>query len=440
MRTKRKSLIEERYQGIKKRQLNFMRMVQERVSKMKTSLTPFLPNDLMFKIFLLLPIKSLLRFRCVCKSWNKLIHCSEFVEAYNNEAQTTAIFLRAIGRDRFNTFHLESQVNQLEAFSIFPCTPAEIMRSNVINFLEIEDGKSKVIDLNISCLGKIVATCNGLILISSMFERKRTASQSRSGEREMATFDSHERPGRLIIMNPMTRKFFGFPLGTVPSDPSHSESYGLVFSHSKGVFKVVHLFKDELGHIACEVWSMESRYWKAIDGPSENVLRWFTHAPISTNEALHWLPRRYHHQHIDYIVSMNAEDERFFVTDLPKSVSVHDKLVEMGGFLTFVSSLDMDHIEIWVLKGLEGTEWIKQHTIHIDAVVGYVENKEYSVPVLAVNAKEMIFRRRKKFYSYDFELEEVTEIEMDGGSIAVDEFLIPHTNNLATWEPLEPMQ
>ncbi|KAH9627004.1 hypothetical protein KSS87_020655 [Heliosperma pusillum] len=429
MRTKRKSLIEERYHGIKKRQLNFLRMVQERVSKMKTSLAPFLPNDLIFKIFLLLPIKTLLRFRCVCKSWNKLIHCSEFVEAYNNEAKTTAIFLRAIGRDRLNTFHVETQVNQLEAFSIFPCTPAEILRSNVINFLEIEDGKSKIIDLNISCLGKIVATCNGLILISSMFDRKRTSSQ---------IFDSHERPGRLIIMNPMTRNFFGFPLGTLPSDPSHSESYGLVFSHSKGVFKVVHLSKDELGHIACEVWSMESRNWNPIDGPPENVIRWFSHAPISTSGALHWLPDRYDH-HVDHIVSMNAEDERFSITDLPKSVSRYDKLVEMGGFLTYVSSLDMNHIEVWVLKGLDGTEWIKQHTIHIDAVAGYVENKEYSMPVFAVNAKEMIFRRRKKFYSYDFELEEATEIEMDGGCIAVDEFLIPHTNNLATWEPLEPM-
>ncbi|KAK9743262.1 hypothetical protein RND81_03G227300 [Saponaria officinalis] len=432
MRTNRKTLVEERYNGIQRRQMIFMQMVKDRASKMKASLAPFISNDLMFKIFLLLPIKTLLRFSCVCKSWKNMINCAEFVEAYNNEAQTTAILLRRIEPHRLNTFHVESQVNLSESYSIFPCTPSEMSNSKVINFLDIEDGKSKVIDLNISCFGSIVASCNGLILISSMFERTNMF-------RRPKFFDSHERLGRLIIMNPMTRKFIKFPLGTIPSEISYSESYGLMFSQSKGVYKAVHLFMDELGHIACELWSLETRHWKSIDGPSKNLIRHFSRAPpIWASGSLHWLFTGYQY-HTGYIISLGAEDERFSVIDLPKSIGLHDKIVEMGGFLTFVSSLDVNHLEVWVLKGLEGVEWVKQHTINIDAVVGSVENEEYSRPVLAVNAKEMIFRRGLQLYSYDFELEEVREIEMEGGGIHARESLLPHTNNLATWERLEPM-
>ncbi|KAL9234602.1 hypothetical protein vseg_009456 [Gypsophila vaccaria] len=438
MRTKRKNLIEERYNGTKRRQMMFLRMVEERMSKMKTSLAPFLSNDLMFKIFLLLPVKTLLRFTCVCKSWKKMINCAEFVEAYNNEAQTTALILRKIKPERVNTFHVETQVNQLESFSIFPCTPSEMMKSNVINFLDIEGGKSRVIDLNISCSGSIVATCNGLILISSMFERV-------NGYWRPKLLDSHKKPGRLIIMNPMTRKFIKFPLGTLPSDVRYSESYGLMYSHSKGVYKVVHMFMDESGHIACELWSLETRQWKSIDGPSKIVIRRFSQGlPIWASGALHWLFTRYNNHpqqqhHTDFLLSFDAEDERFFVIDLPKSFGFRDKVVEMGGFLTFVSSLDVKRVEVWVLKGLGGAEWVIQHTIHIDAVVGYVENETYCTPVIAVNAKEMIFRRGKQLYLYDFEVEEAREIETVGECMTALEFFLPHSNNLATWERLQPM-
>lgn len=467
MRTKRKSLIEERYYGIEKRQMSLLKMAQERAAKMQSLRVPFLSNDLMFKIFLLLPIKSLLRLTCVCKAWYKLIHCAEFVGAYSTYAETTPILLRGVNIERPNTFHVETQLNQSENFSLFPCNLG-CKRSKFIYFLEIENDEGKLIDLNISCDGSVVSSCNGLILITSVHEALR---RYRHSSLDQPLVDNQENPGRLIVMNPMTRKLIGFPLGTLPSG-LNNESYGLVFSYSKGVYKVVHLFKDKLGFIACEILSLQTRSWKAVDGPIGGLFSKFGQAPISAIGALHWLPGS---SNADYIISMGADNEKFCVKNLPKTMGKYDRLVEMGGFLSFVNSLDKDHMEVWVLKELEGTEWTKQHTICINACLGYVENEEnvhvnidndhvaneddeenghdddegneeydfvdneYSIPSFALNAKEMVFRRRERLYAYDFEIEQIREIKMDHGRITAYETIMPHSNNLATWEPLEPM-
>lgn len=438
MRTKRKTSIEERYYGIKKRQMSFISMVQKRAVELCTSWAPYFPNDLMFKIFLLLPIKSLLRFTCVCKAWYKLIHCAEFVEAYNSQAETTPILLRNHNQERANTFHVETQLKLSENFCLFPCSSSTSKK--FIHFLEIGDEKGKIMDPNISCSGSVVAACSGLILITSMYEpywKKRRAFS------DAPLIDCLEKPGRLIIMNPMTRKFIGFPLGTLPyGQTSHdygrriNESYGLVFSHSEGVYKVVHLFKDKSTHIACEILSLGTRSWKAVDGPNGGVIRKFSHVPITAIGALHWLPDS---SGTDYIVSMDADNERFSMTDLPKTLGIYDRLLEMGGFLSLMTSLDKDNLEMWILKGLEGAEWVKQYTIQIDAILGYVDNEEFTVPAFALNGKEMVFRRREGLYSYDFELEEVREIKIEDGKITAHESIMPHSNNLATWEPLEPM-
>lgn len=406
-------------------------MFEERAAKMK-SWVPFLPDDLFFNVFLFLPIKSLLKFTCVCKTWYKMIHCAEFVESYNDHAETTPILFKIVVNERPNTFHVETQLELSKNFCFFPSSSG-FERKKFIHFLEIENEKAKIIDLNISFSGSVVATCNGLILITSMYGVQKHWSHLL----QEPLFGSRDKPGQLIVMNPMTRKLIGFPLGTLPHGLGRSkESYGFVYSHSKGVYKVVHLFKDKSGFIACEILSLQTRSWKAVDGPSGVVLSNLDHAPISAIGALHWLPC----SDTNYIISMGVDDERFTIIDLPLNMCIHDRLIEMGGYLSFVKSLNMNHIEVWVLKELEGTEWVKQHTIRVDAILGYADIEEYSVPSFALNAKVLVFKRKEKLFSYDFELEEIREIEMEHESITAYETIMPHSCNLATWEPLEHMR
>ncbi|KAK6928164.1 F-box associated domain, type 1 [Dillenia turbinata] len=46
-----------------------------------------LPEDLVIEILLFLPVKSLIRFRCVCKSWRDLIHSTDFVTRHLNNSR-----------------------------------------------------------------------------------------------------------------------------------------------------------------------------------------------------------------------------------------------------------------------------------------------------------------------------------------------------------------
>ncbi|RXH90692.1 hypothetical protein DVH24_035456 [Malus domestica] len=41
-----------------------------------------IPEEILFEILVRLPVKSLLRFRCVCKSWNTLISSPDFRNAH----------------------------------------------------------------------------------------------------------------------------------------------------------------------------------------------------------------------------------------------------------------------------------------------------------------------------------------------------------------------
>lgn len=49
----------------------------------------FLPDDIVFQILARLPLESLIRFRCVCKSWHKLVSDKYFIQLHNDLSPPT---------------------------------------------------------------------------------------------------------------------------------------------------------------------------------------------------------------------------------------------------------------------------------------------------------------------------------------------------------------
>ncbi|CAL5431344.1 unnamed protein product [Camellia sinensis] len=382
-----------------------LRAVQERASANKKpeikwgNQAAHLPYDLIFKILLLLPAESLHRSSFVCKAWFNLINSPDFIEAHMGQSETVLIFLQSVPERRPKTFSIEAKLAPSKHDSIFLTNEAP---KPYINFLEVEDGMGKVSESNISGCKDILATCNGLILAKCELNRG------------------------LLVMNPATRKLVGLPLGTiVPRD----ESYGFVFSHLTREYKVVHLFRDESGYIGCEILSLNRKSWWAVDGPSLGLLRRFIYKPVSAIGALHWLPAKHD---CNYLVSMGIDDEKFQTKTLPVSSSISDRLVEVGGFLSFVTHVTRNRIEAWILKGLEGEDWVKQHIITTDDRIVDL------IPLSTLrHGREMVFKGyRDSFYAYDFEAQAMRKVEMEKRPVQHNGSYLPHVNCLASWESL----
>ncbi|KAE8056194.1 hypothetical protein FH972_012985 [Carpinus fangiana] len=125
---------------------------------------------------------------------------------------------------------------------------------------------------------------------------------------------------------------------------------------------------------------------------------------VSVIGALHWVP---HIEHSDYIVSMEVDKEKFHTIPLPKIGRTHDRIVETGGFLSFVAYGEVNQIDIWILKGL-GESWTKQHSIKMGCVLDMV-------PLLSLRIQGvMIFKRDEdgSFSAHAFQLQVMRKIEM----------------------------
>ena len=397
---------------------SLLRSVEERAlsKRMEEKQVPYLPKDCFSNILVRLPIESLPSTRLVCKPWYKLMNSSIFIDAHLQSSEAVLIFLtpmmrrdeylhpfssRSVLQEKPNTFSVEVNLLRLESGPLFHQQVIDPRRKFCIQFMEIKDGKAKTGEFDISCLGGIKASCNGLILLENKLKK-----------------------GRLVVLNPVTRKLTELPLGTL-SQP-HRESYGFAFSDSTSEYKVIHLFDDELRYINCEILNVGTRTWRPVNGPDFGLISWFGYKPVSAMGALHWVP---HISDSDYIVSLQLETEKFHTIQLPKSYRNHDGIIEMGGSLCFVSHCEeMLQIDVWKLKGLSGEGWTKQHSITTGCILDMV-------PLFGMRkTEELVFKREEdgSLYAYDFQLQVMRKIEME---TPLSRCYMPHVNSLVSWCP-----
>ncbi|WCJ44173.1 hypothetical protein M5689_024859 [Euphorbia peplus] len=407
-----------------KKKLGFFKSVEEKALSIKVEdeekkqQVPFLDEDCISNILVLVPLESLPSSRFVCKPWYNIINSPVFIDARLRRSESVLIFLKQVPIQHSyplsSTSKLPKQRNNISVEASFgesDSGPVPIFWKPTITrpkfsiqFVKFEDGKSKIGEYNVSCQGYIRAACNGLILLDSKLKK-----------------------GGLIIMNPITRKLLALPLGTIY--PRHEESYGFVINDATGEYKVVHLFLDELGYVSCETLIIGTRYWTPVNGPSFGLFGWFGYKPVSAIEALHWIPQV---EHNDYIVSMEVENDKFHTVPLPRSCGTYDRIVEMGGLLCFICHEELN-IDIWKLKSLcGGYTWTKHYSICSGSVIDMV-------PVFGLRMSgDLVFKRDEdgSFYVYDFKLQEMRKVEMDGKKLLrfsnSDEYL-PHVNSLVSW-------
>lgn len=378
---------------------------------------PYLPKDCIFNIIVRLPLESLLASRFVCKSWYGIVNSPAFIDTHLQRSNIGLIYLTPAVKGHLSSdvgtasgsstmkidFNVDAKVLELDSIPVLHWHLFNPRTQYQIKYLEIKDAKSTIKEYNATCTGHIKAACNGLIVLENLVK------------------------GRgLNIMNPVTRELKTIPLGTMCS--SHRESYGLAFCHESSRYKLVHLFQDDSQYIGCEIMTIGSEPWRVVDGPPHGIMGWLGYQPVFAIGALHWVPRV---DHNEYIVSMSLNDEKFKIITLPNTGGIHDRILEMGGILGFVSHHSANQIDVWILKSLGGEGWAKQHSITMDC-------KRNMVPLYCVRAGgELVFKNDNDLYAYDHHLQLMRKIDVNNEWCYSPGCYFPHVNSLISWR-VEP--
>ena len=211
------------------------------------------PEILLEEILPRLPAKSLLRFKCVCKSFQTLISTPQFIHRHLRHCLSSdadRLLILAGRHGGVYSYHLDS--------SEFPTARLPLRRN-------IKDG---------SCDGpSLIGSCNGLVCISTPLPS-------------------------LIIFNPSTGSNKEIIHGRNRSLLGSGTKYGFGFDDINDDYKVVRLtsaypidldlYKFEAIR-GVEVYSFRSGYWDLIEGPyNQDLMMRTENGALIDNHLVHW--------------------------------------------------------------------------------------------------------------------------------------------------------
>ncbi|KAK9061094.1 hypothetical protein SSX86_018274 [Deinandra increscens subsp. villosa] len=300
------------------------------------------PEDVIYKILSRLPIKSLARFRCVCKSWLKYIDSP---------------YLR--------TIHVKEEPTPL-LFQPFPFVPHK-MRISFLRGVK----KDPVLDLcyktnsyyyNIRFLG----SCNGLILLH--FEQQEP-------------YDAGIY--RFVVIDPLTKGRHCLPPVSVKirsESDGPCRAVGIGFDDSTNTFKTVFSFLKKRKVVCTLVHSSGMSLWRKI---AQNPAYPIIGVGVFSDGRLHWLTcdseELSEYVYFRKIVWFDVKTEEFGLPmDPPEGCHPRgphngfaSRLVDLNGEVGFVY-IGPSSIKLWILKH---EEWV----LHCSFDLGPILPEEYFV-------------------------------------------------------------
>ncbi|CAN6482115.1 unnamed protein product [Victoria cruziana] len=297
---------------------------------------PSIPTDITIAILSKLPVKSLLRFRCVCRAWCTLIDCKYFGEMHLDHAkrkQTPTFVVETDEELRFtDTKNMICHIRKGELSQDAPLRSIGSMNRNL----------------------SILSWCNGLCCL--------------------ATFVSMAEPRSTQfyqIVNPITRRSTVLPKSSL----HNPEICQIVHDPASGMYKLLvvesmgHRFRSEISNIGGDF------SWRRLDGA------YGCHRPYDKpfiNGAIHWIfhPKFYTEAgHISesspmLIVAFDVGQEKFRTISSPQCIYLDenlDFLAEFSGTLCLLHFNVTTHkLEFWVLKDYWNSVWIKDHSVECE--------------------------------------------------------------------------
>ncbi|PIA31555.1 hypothetical protein AQUCO_04900095v1 [Aquilegia coerulea] len=293
-----------------------------------------LPEDMIINILSRLPVKSLLRFRCVSKPWCSLIDDSDFVKMHLNHA---------IQKNKFNLLLLSEFDDEGYAHTI-DCDTS-YTEAIELDFPREALGSSRFI---------FSGSCNGLLYLHN-------------GQND-------------IIWNPCTREFKRLPKvpkGREKLDFADEESlYGFGYSEVLDDYKVLKIteFCPEGDFVSSEimVYTLGTNSWRVIDGAPYSI----GFGPqLIGNSNPHWLVSRYAISSVSgSIVCFDLVSEKFGEIEHPQCIGNIVSAGMIGGCLCLLNYLEETRADVWVMKDYGVKEsWFKLFTISRSTVIRTLE-------------------------------------------------------------------
>ncbi|XVF82986.1 hypothetical protein PTKIN_Ptkin16aG0096500 [Pterospermum kingtungense] len=333
--------------------------------------TLFLPLETETEILARLPVKSLLRFKCVQQSWCNLIEDPTFITKHLNliGKSNTSFFYRRFRVDKHQYYQRDHTRNGYLEDKIV---------DNIVGGWNYEIVKSSTKRLFRGSELYIVGSCDGLICVRNQH-------------------------CGIYIWNPSTRKILEIPVHELPEcdyrEDVHKSclAYFLDFGFCPKLYdyKVVliicshyHYHSPPLGFL---VYSLGTNTWKKITlgNPAWDILRPVeSKRSIIINGASYWLAQELELPRKVLIVAFKFDEEVILEINLPNNVYFQDHnrwnpnllIAEYENLLSVISSYDNigNVCDVWVMKEYGVADsWVKQFTIEVplqprELILGWV--------------------------------------------------------------------
>ncbi|XP_047333428.1 F-box protein CPR1-like [Impatiens glandulifera] len=236
----------------------------------------FVPDEILENVLSRLPVKCLLRLRCVSKSWLSLISSPRFVKLHLNRSVQT--------KSNLNLFMIDGQY-----FSRWNLYSPDHDHDHVLRPAEIVRHPLRCRKYAIQNWG----SCDGLICLSNAF------------------LDDF-----VCLWNPSTKKSIILPYSSSTLTRNDERTYGFYYDITNDDYRVVRttLFGGEIFDYEIKVYSLRSNSWHMLEkfhqGPNFN-----SEVAIACG-ALHWTLGRAEEEEI-WIVAFDLATERYRVISQP---------------------------------------------------------------------------------------------------------------------------
>ncbi|ONI30974.1 hypothetical protein PRUPE_1G285500 [Prunus persica] len=356
-------------------------------------INPELPIEIIFcHILPRLPPKSLMRCKCVCKSWSSLFRSPSFVTAFNNfhcndrnKSTTNFLFQK---NSRLFSSKIEGQ--QGENNFLIPTPIAQLPLQTRSKFLERYPdhvqyilNPTPVAELSylsrceaLECRPNRVQCVHGLICASS-------------------------RCGPVFILNPSTQESIELPY-VIDNYRFAYATYHFGYSPQTNEYKVLQILSFRLNrlsnrHIRFNTFTLgRDSSWRPLQvdpahlrflyaiGHTSEIMNGRSTGCVCLNGAIHWI-----HGTQKIIVVFDVRDETFRLVSLPEEyarefgpdnygpnkIAFPTGVVEVGGCVGVFADKSWGHNEIvlWILKDYKNLVWVKETITVMPRGAGYVE-------------------------------------------------------------------